>query len=96
MTKCHPVTTPLNPNVKLNKISDDAEPALPQLVHEYSTVISSLNFATIATRPDLKYTVHELSQFMNNPLDSSQTCPLLHQRHTQLRYHLLTFQSQYS
>jgi len=65
MTECHPVTTPLDPNVKLNKTSDDAEPALPQLVHEYSTVIGSLNFATIATRPDLKYMVHELSQFIS-------------------------------
>jgi len=68
MTECHFVTTLLNPNVKLDKTSDDAEPALPQLVHEYSAVISSLNFATIATRPDLKYIVHELSQFMNNLL----------------------------
>jgi len=67
MTECHPVTTPLNPNIKLDKISDDTEPALPQLVHEYSAVIGSLNFAAIATRLDLKYMVHELSQFMNNP-----------------------------
>ena len=67
MTECHPVTTPLDPNVKLDKTSDDAKLALPQLVHEYSAVIGSLNFAAIATRPDLKYTVYELSQFMNNP-----------------------------
>jgi len=67
MTECHPITTPLNSNIKLDKTSDDAKPALPQLVHEYSTVISSLNFAAITTRLDLKYTVHKLSQFMNNP-----------------------------
>ena len=66
MTDCHSITTPLDPNVKLNKTSDDAEPALSQLIHEYSTIIGSLNFAVIATRPDLKYTVHELSQFMSN------------------------------
>ena len=82
MTECHPVTTPLDPNVKLNKTSDNTEPALPQLVHEYSAVIGSLNFAAIATRPDLKYTVYELSQFMSNPLDSSQMCSSLYQRHT--------------
>ena len=29
MTECHLVTTPLNPSVKLNKTSDNAEPALP-------------------------------------------------------------------
>jgi len=66
MTECHPVTTPLDPNIKLNKTSNDTEPVPPQLVYEYSTVIGSLNFAAIATRPDLKYTVYELSQFMNN------------------------------
>jgi len=67
MTKCHSVITPLNPNVKLDKTSDDAEPVLPQLVYKYSAVIGLLNFAAIATRLDLKYMVHELSQFMNNP-----------------------------
>ena len=67
MTEYYPVTTPLDPNVKLNKTSDNAKPALSQLVHEYSAVIGSLNFTAIATIPDLKYTVHELSQFMSNP-----------------------------
>jgi len=67
ITKCYPVTTPLDPNVKLDKTSDDAELTLPQLVHEYSAVIGSLNFATIVTRLDLKYMVYELSQFINNP-----------------------------
>jgi len=68
MTEYYPITTPLNPNVKLDKTSDNAKPALSQLVYEYSTVMSSLNFAAIATRLDLEYTVHELSQFMNNSL----------------------------
>jgi len=68
MTEYYPVTTPLDPNVKLNKTSDNAKPALSQLVHEYSAVIGSLNFTAIATIPDLKYTVHELSQLMSNPL----------------------------
>ena len=67
MTKCHSVTTPLNPNIKLNKTSDDVESVLPQLVHAYSAIIGSLNFAAITTRLDLKYIVYELSQFMNNP-----------------------------
>jgi len=67
MTECYPVTTPLNPNIKLNKTSDDAKPALPQLAHEYSTVIGLLNFAAITTRLDLKHMVYKLFQFMNNP-----------------------------
>jgi len=41
MTDYHSITTSLDPNVKLDKISDDAEPALPQLIHEYSAIICS-------------------------------------------------------
>ena len=67
MINCHFVTTLLDPNVKLDKISNDAKPVLPQLIHEYSVIIGSLNFTAITTRLDLKYTVYELSQFMSNP-----------------------------
>jgi hypothetical protein len=66
MTNCHPVTTPLDPNVKLEKTPDDT-PVTPELWSEYSAAVGSFNFAATTTRPDMKHTVHELSQYLNNP-----------------------------
>lgn len=66
MTSCHSVTTPFNPNVKLDKTPNNTEPILSQLVYEHSAVVGLLNFAAIATKLDLKYAVYELSQFMSN------------------------------
>lgn len=66
MSDCHPVATPRDPNVKLDKAPDDYI-ASDALRNEYSAAIGSFNFAAVATRADIKCTVQELAQFMSNP-----------------------------
>ena len=59
LTKCKPVSTPLNQNLKIDVDSGTAvcEPT------KYRQLIGSLIYLTI-TRPDLSYSVGLLSQFM--------------------------------
>ena len=59
MTKCKPVTTPLDQNLKLDVESGttECEPTF------YRQLVGSLIYLTI-TRPDLSYPVGLLSQFM--------------------------------
>ena len=64
MQNCNPVGTPLEAGKKFVKISDDEEPVD---VRKYQAAIGSLNYAAIATRPDLSVAVSMLSQHMRNP-----------------------------
>jgi hypothetical protein len=63
MADSHPVSTPLDPNVKLVKTPDDEHHDIP----EYRSAIGSLMYAAIGTRPDISFAVQTLSQFMSNP-----------------------------
>ena len=64
MENCKPISTPMDPNVKFEKLADDERPAN---IQEYQAMIGSLTYASIATRPDLSSAVGVLSQFMNKP-----------------------------
>ena len=64
MEDCKPVSTPVEPGKKYVKLSDGDEPVDISL---YQAAIGSLNYAAIATRPDLSIAVSMLSQFMQNP-----------------------------
>ena len=58
------VSTPLNPNQKLEPCEPSAEP-MPQYGN-YTSLTGSLMYAAIGTRPDIAYTVNKLCSFNHN------------------------------
>ena len=64
MEDCKPVSTPIEPGTKFRKLTADEEVIDESL---YQAAVGSLNYAAIATRPDLSVAVGKLSQFMKNP-----------------------------
>ena len=71
LTDVNPVTTPMDPNVKLDTYAkdDETEPEgddNPKITHGYAQLIGSLMYLAIATRPDIAYTVNRLAQFTAN------------------------------
>jgi transposase InsO family protein len=71
MSDCKPAPTPLAVNVRLSK--DDCPtviPIQPVLVdgkHTYASVVGSIMYAMLGTRPDLAYTIGQLTRFNGNP-----------------------------
>ncbi|KAJ0507783.1 putative RNA-directed DNA polymerase [Helianthus annuus] len=59
---CSPVSTPLDPSIRLMPNSGDSVSQL-----EYSKVIGCLMYAMISTRPNIAYAVGKLSRFTSNP-----------------------------
>lgn len=69
MSDSKPVTTPLDGNVKLSK---EMKPKTTEEVEEmkkvlYRSLIGSLMYLAVSTRPDIAYAVSTLSQFNQNP-----------------------------
>ncbi|KAJ3532326.1 hypothetical protein NM688_g7442 [Phlebia brevispora] len=71
MLQSHPVSTPLDPNVKLTKAEPDDE--TDRLVRPYQSAIGSLMYAALGTRPDIAYAVQHLSQFCSAPTQTHWT-----------------------
>lgn len=61
MDGCNPVKTPFAPNTCLNQGTDEEVLAAKHL--PYMSLIGSLMYAAICTRPDIMYAVGKLSQF---------------------------------
>ncbi|CAM8960481.1 unnamed protein product [Rhodiola kirilowii] len=59
---CSPVSTPMDPSVKLLPNTGEAVSQL-----EYSQVIGCLMYAMTSTRPDIAYAVGKLSRYTSNP-----------------------------
>jgi transposase InsO family protein len=59
----NPVRTPLDPNVKLEP--GDSEPQGRS--NNYASLIGSLMYAAVATRPDIAFAVNQLASFTANP-----------------------------
>ncbi|CAM8920281.1 unnamed protein product [Rhodiola kirilowii] len=59
---CSPVSTPMDPSVKLLPNMGEAVSQL-----EYSQVIGCLMYAMTSTRPDIAYAVGKLSRYTSNP-----------------------------
>ena len=66
LTDANPVGMPLDPGVKLEQapIDEDDE---PNRSNGYASLIGSLMYAAVATRPDIAYAVQRLSSFTANP-----------------------------
>ena len=62
----YPAITPLEPKVK-HSVSEDSPSIDPKL---YQSLIGSLMFAAVATRPDIMYVVSTLSAFNRSPRKS--------------------------
>lgn len=71
MSDTKPVPTPLAVNVRLSK--DDCPsvvPTQPLLVdgkHTYASVVGSIMYAMLGTRPDLAFAIGQLTRFNSNP-----------------------------
>jgi hypothetical protein len=65
MTSCNAVSSPMDPNVKLEKLPDTE--SHPEIKCVYQSMVGGLMYAAITTRPDIAYAVQTLSQFNINP-----------------------------
>ena len=69
----NPVSTPLDPNIKLNldpnKLNNSKlkEESPERASASCTTLIGSLMYLAIGTRPNIAYSVQRLAQFMQNP-----------------------------
>jgi len=52
MKDCKPVKTPMEPGLKLNKENSENQQELP-----YQNLIGSLMYLSVATRPDIAFSV---------------------------------------
>ena len=64
MENANPVSTPLDPNIKLEPNTDNNE---PNRSNAYASLIGSLQFLATATRPDISYAVNKLASYTANP-----------------------------
>jgi hypothetical protein len=63
MTDSHPVSTPLDLNVKLMKTLESEH----YDILDYQSAIGSLMYTAVGMQPDISFMVQTLSQFMSNP-----------------------------
>ncbi len=59
------VKTPIQAGQKLTKAKDQI--VNKEDILRYSSLVNSINYLAIITRPDILYTVSHLSQFLTNP-----------------------------
>ena len=58
-------TVPLTPGTKLQK--DQGEPLSAEQKHDYSSLVGSLNYLAVCTRPDIAFPVGVLARFLASP-----------------------------
>lgn len=66
---CNPVSTPMDPNIKLDRPgeSQDDEQAPNEASASYATLIGSLMYLARGSRPDIAYATQKLAQYTKNP-----------------------------
>jgi hypothetical protein len=64
MKSCNPVGTPFEPGVGLTKNTGEQD---SEMQKRYASLIGSLMYLAVATRPDIAYTIHRLTTFTANP-----------------------------
>ncbi|HEY0433295.1 MAG TPA: reverse transcriptase domain-containing protein [Chitinophagaceae bacterium] len=70
MSDCKPVTTPMDPNVKLTKTDakNETDPKNEKpLKKVYQQAVGSLMYAMLGTRPDIAFAVSAVSRYSANP-----------------------------
>ena len=67
MIDCKPVSTPLAPGARLAKATENDKLADER---DYQAIVGSLIYAMLCTRPDIGYTVQQLSQFCSKPTNA--------------------------
>ncbi|UYV61924.1 hypothetical protein LAZ67_1007079 [Cordylochernes scorpioides] len=67
MKEAKPISTPMDSNSKLTKISSIEGENEPVKKEEYQSLIGSLIYLSVSTRPDIAYAVSALGQFSNDP-----------------------------
>ena len=67
---CKPVSTPMDSNVKLVKNDGCSKSVDPT---QYQSMVGSLIYAAIATRPDIAHAVNTLSKFNSSPTEGHLT-----------------------
>lgn len=72
MEDATPVGTPLDSNIKLLKAPGDEE-VDRVLQAEYQSLIGSIMYIALGTRPDIAFAVQHLSQFSSNPMPDHLT-----------------------
>ena len=65
MHDANPVSTPLDPSIKLEPKEPNTEPLFQ--FGNFASLTGSLMYAAIGTRPDIAYAVNKLCSFNNNP-----------------------------
>jgi hypothetical protein len=66
MSECNPVSTPMDPSVRLVPAADGDRDGLAD-VKEYQQIVGELQFASLVARPDISCAVGTLAQFNVNP-----------------------------
>jgi hypothetical protein len=72
MQNAHDVSTPMDPNVKLDLAQDQGEKEL-KYIKGYQAIIELLQYAALATRPDISFAVAALSQYNSRTFTSHLT-----------------------
>lgn len=69
MANCHPVSTPAEANVKLDKSMSPTTPEETREMKEvpYQEAVGCLTYLAQTTRPDISFAVNQVSQFNANP-----------------------------
>jgi hypothetical protein len=65
MENCNPATSPMDPNVKLQKLPEGE--SYSEIQRQYQSIVGGSMFAAMNTRPDIAYAVQTVSQFNINP-----------------------------
>jgi hypothetical protein len=69
MENSKPVSTPMNPGIRLTSEmcpTTDAEKTRVHALFPYCTIVGKCMYLSVCTRPDISYTVRELARFMSN------------------------------
>ena len=71
MTECHPVSTPTNGKLLLEKEDSDDEELEEEI--PYKAVVGSLMYASVISRPDISFAVSDVARWSKCPRKSHWT-----------------------
>jgi Reverse transcriptase (RNA-dependent DNA polymerase) len=73
MEDCNPLSTPLDPVIKLTKTNPDVDTLVN--VKEYASIVGGIMYAACVTRPDIMCVVSQLSAYNANPCSRHLMAP---------------------